>query len=91
MDALHFTPTILDLIAEAKGVFVVGLKGNQSEIIADMEQLPKLVKHSFESYVEYNGHGRQETQHFKAYDVSGEYFDKRWMKVKLQTMIQVKL
>jgi hypothetical protein len=90
MDALHFTPTILDLIAEAKGVFVVGLKGNQSEIIAYMEQLPKLTKHNFEFYKEYKGHGRQETQHFKAYDVSGEYFDKRWIKVKFQTMIQVK-
>jgi hypothetical protein len=90
MDALHFTPIILDLIADAKGVFVVGLKGNQSEILTDMEQLPKLVKHNFESYTEYKGHGRQETQYFKAYDVSGEYFDKRWMKVKFQTMIQVK-
>ena len=90
MDALHFTPTILDLIADAKGVFVVGLKGNQSEILTDMTQLPQLLKHDFEHYTEFKGHGRQETQHFKAYDVSREYFDKRWKKVEFQTMIQVK-
>ena len=90
MDALHFTPTILDLIADAKGVFVVGLKGNQSEILTDMAQLPQLLKHDFEHYTEYKGHGRQETQHFKAYDVSREYFDKRWKTVKFQTLIQVK-
>jgi hypothetical protein len=90
MDALHFTPTILDLIADAQGIFVVGLKGNQSEILTDMKQLPKLLKHNFESYTEYKGHGRQETQHFKAYNVSGEYFDKRWKKANFQTMIQVK-
>jgi Transposase DDE domain len=90
MDALHFTPTILDLIADAKGIFLVGLKGNQSEILTDMEQLPKLLKHDFESYTEFKGHGRQETQHFKAYNVSGEYFDKRWNKASFQTMIQVK-
>lgn len=32
MDSLHFTPTILNLIADEKGIFLVGLKGNQSEI-----------------------------------------------------------
>lgn len=90
MDALHFTPTILDLIADAKGVFVVGLKGNQSEILTDMVQLPQLLKHDFEYYTEFKGHGRQETQRFKAYDVSGEYFDKRWKKAEFKTMIQVK-
>ena len=90
MDALHFTPTILDLIAEAQGIFLVGLKGNQSEILTDMMLLPKLLKHNFEHDTKYKGHGRQETQHFKAYDVGGEYFEKRWQKAKFQTMIQVK-
>jgi hypothetical protein len=90
MDALHFTPTILDLIAEAKGIFLVGLKGNQSEILTDMMQLSKLLKHDFESYTAYKGHGRQETQHFKAYKVGGEYFDNRWKKANFQTLIQVK-
>ena len=78
------------MVADAKGTFVVGLKGNQSEILTDMEQLPQLLKHDFEHYTEYKGHGRQETQHFKAYDVSGEYFDKRCEKVEFKTMIQVK-
>jgi predicted transposase YbfD/YdcC len=90
MDALHFTPTILDLIADAKGVFVVGLKGNQSEILTDMAQLPQLLKPDFEYYTKFKGHGRQETQHYKAYDISGEYFDKRWKKAEFKTMIQVK-
>jgi hypothetical protein len=90
MDSLHFTPTILNLIAAAEGTFVVGLKGNQCEIHEDMIQLTTLLKHDYQLDTKYKGHGRQETQHFKAFDISGEYFDKRWEKVSFQTLIQVK-
>lgn len=90
MDALHFTPTILDLIAEAKGTFVVGLKGNQGELHSDMQLFPKLLKYDYQLYNDYKGHGRYETQHYKAFNISGEYFDKRWKRANFQTLIQVK-
>ena len=90
MDSLHFTPTILNLIAKGKGSFLVGLKGNQSEIHEDMIQLTTVLKPDYQLYDKYKGHGRHETQDFKAFDVSGEYFDKRWETVKFQTLIQVK-
>jgi hypothetical protein len=90
MDSLHFTPTILNLIAEQKGIFLVGLKGNQGEILTDMVQLSKLLKPNYQLDTQYKGHGRQETQHFKAFDVSGEYFDKRWATANFQTLVQVK-
>jgi hypothetical protein len=90
MDSLHFTPAILNLIAKAKGTFVVGLKGNQCEIHEDMIQLTTLLKPNYQVFNRYKGHGRHETQHFKAFDISGEYFDKRWATVKFQTLIQVK-
>jgi hypothetical protein len=90
MDSLHFTPNILNLIAAAKGTFLVGLKGNQNEIHTDMIQLSRMLKPNYQSYSHYKGHGREETQHFKSFDISGEYFDKRWADVHFQTMIQVK-
>jgi hypothetical protein len=90
MDSLHFTPTILNLIAAEKGTFVVGLKGNQCEIHEDMIQLTTLLKPDYQLDKKYKGHGRQETQHFKSFDISGEYFEKRWAKVNFQTLIQVK-
>jgi hypothetical protein len=90
MDSLHFTPTILDLIAEEGGIFLVGLKGNQSEILTDMELLCKLSKPDYEQYSENKGHGREETRHYKTINLAGEYFDKRWEKAKFQTLIHVK-
>lgn len=90
LDALHFTPNILNTIAEAKGVYIVGLKGNQSELHTDMIQLAKSPSIDYQYYKEEKGHGRKETRAYKAIDISKEYVDERWAKAKLTTLIQVK-
>jgi hypothetical protein len=35
-DALHLNPEMTELIESSKGVFMIGLKGNQKELLADM-------------------------------------------------------
>lgn len=55
-----------------------------------MIQIAKVLKPDYQLDTPYKGHGRQETQHFNTFDISGEYFDKRWASVKFQTLIQVK-
>jgi predicted transposase YbfD/YdcC len=90
LDALHFTPTILTAIAQSKGTYLVGLKGNQEEISTDMEQISKMLKPDYQSFSKEKGHGREETRAYKAINISKEYFDKRWDKADFQTLIQVK-
>ncbi|NJL75280.1 MAG: ISAs1 family transposase [Saprospiraceae bacterium] len=89
-DALHFTPSVLGRIAQASGIYLGGLKGNQSEVFTDMEQASKRLKASFELYSKEKGHGREETRHYKAIHIKGEYFDKRWNEAAFETLIQVK-
>jgi hypothetical protein len=73
----------------SKGTYVVGLKGNQTEILTDMELLCKLSKPDYEQYSENKGHGREETRRYKTINLKGEYFDKRWKNAAFQTLIQV--
>lgn len=37
LDALHLSPGMTGPIALAGGLFLIGLKGNQKELLADME------------------------------------------------------
>lgn len=90
MDALHFTPHILTTISEQQGIYIVGLKGNQSELLTDMIQLAKSPSIDYQLHTEEKGHGRKETRSYKAIDITKEYVDKRWAKAKLTTLIQVK-
>jgi hypothetical protein len=90
LDALHFTPQVLKMIAGENGVYVVGLKENQPEMHSDMQQIVKMLKADYELYSEEKGHGREETRHYKCFDVSKEYFDKRWKDAALSTLIVVK-
>lgn len=87
---MHFTPKILTTIAEEKGVYIVGLKGNQSELLTDMVQLAKTPSIDYQLHTEEKGHGRIDTRSYKAIDITKEYVDKRWQKANLTTLIQVK-
>ena len=90
MDALHFTPKILDRISECNGIYVVGLKGNQSELLNDMILLAKSPSIDYQLHTEEKGHGRIENRSYKAIDISKEYVDVRWATAKPVTLIQVK-
>lgn len=88
-DALHLHPSMTQPISEAGGVFVIGLKGNQKELLTDMidhtETFAPVAKHQTVD----KGHGRLETRTYSCFDISGEYVDSRWDKSSLSSLIRI--
>lgn len=77
-DALHLSPATTEPIEEAGGIFLIGLKDNQKELLADMETHTEHFRPAESRMDVEKGHGRIEKRLYRLYDVSGEYFDKRW-------------
>jgi len=88
-DALHLNPSMTSMIEQAEGVFVMGLKENQKELLADMIWHIK----SHQPLATYStldkGHGRLEQRHYYYFNVSKEYFDKRWKTTNFRSLFKV--
>lgn len=88
-DALHLCPAMTEPIEAAKGVFLIGLKENQKELLQDMKDHAS----SFRAIRKYRsvdkGHGRLEERFYELYDISGEYFAPRWDKTNFRSLIIV--
>ncbi len=90
MDALHFKPNTLIPINLAGGIFLVSLKNNQSELLAEMEFCSKHISpvYPYQSKVE-KGHGREDQRNYWSYNIEKEYIDKRWKKAGFKYLIKV--
>lgn len=88
-DALHLCPKTTELIAEAGGVFLIGLKDNQRKLLANVKGSISLLKPINQLVTTEKGHGRVEIRTYYQYDISGEYFDKRWHKTKFKSAFKV--
>ena len=88
-DALHLSPATTAPIANAEGVFLIGLKDNQKELLADMEKCATFLKPVNEQLTVDKGHGRLEKRKYFHYDVAREYFDPRWSKSNFQSLFKV--
>lgn len=88
-DALHLCPAMTEPIEAAKGVFLIGLKGNQKELLQDMKDHVAC----YEAIKKYRstdkGHGRLEQRFYELYDISGEYFSPRWDKTNFRSLVIV--
>jgi len=90
MDALHFKPLTLEPIHVAGGIYLVGLKKNQKELLSEMKFCVEQLKPCFEDNSEWEkGHGRWEQRSYFCYDIEGAYIDERWTKVGFKTLIKV--
>ena len=89
LDALHFSPETLQLIHQAGGLYLVGLKGNQKELLADMEKASHYLPCSYQHQTIDKGHGRIDTRNYQSFDIGKEYLDKRWANRGLRTLIKV--
>lgn len=89
LDALHLCPKTTQPIAQANGVFMIGLKGNQKDLLADMEKDASFLKPIGEMREIDKGHGRLEQRMYSHYDVSWEYFDPRWTGSDFRSLIKV--
>jgi predicted transposase YbfD/YdcC len=89
LDALHFNPDTLQLINQATGVYLVGLKENQGELLADMTKATQYLTAAYNYKTVDKGHGRLEIRGYQIFDIRKEYIDKRWDKCDLEALIQV--
>jgi predicted transposase YbfD/YdcC len=89
MDALHLCPAMTEPIVEAGGIFLIGLKGNQAELLADMEKDASFLNAVNQGFTVDKGHGRLEKRVYHHYDVSWEYFDERWSKSNFQSLFKI--
>lgn len=88
-DALHLNPSMTGLIEQAQGIFMIGLKGNQEELLSDMLWHVKKHKPLATHTTIDKGHGRLEQRYYSYFDVSNEYFDKRWKTSGLRSLFKV--
>lgn len=88
-DALHLCPAMTAPIEAAQGIFLIGLKENQKELLQDMKDhvscFMPIQKHRSVD----KGHGRLEQRFYELYDVSGEYFEARWNNTNFRSLIVV--
>lgn len=93
MDALHCNPTTLQSINESKGIYLVGLKDNQKELLTDCIDVIRFTKPTF-TFIHQETikpkHGRSEIRNYSVYDISKEKKAERWENCQINTLIKVK-
>ena len=89
LDALDLSPKTLTQIEKSQGIYLVGLKENQTQLLADIRR----ASHSLPTKRSYSeiekGHGRIEKRKYDTYSIDNQYFDERWEGADFQTLIQV--
>lgn len=88
-DALHLHPSMTRTIEQEGGIFLIGLKENQKELLQDMQDHIECFKPVDETLTIDKGHGRLERRQYYQYDISEEYFDPRWDTSHFRTLIQI--
>ncbi|MBA2749352.1 MAG: ISAs1 family transposase [Tatlockia sp.] len=89
LDALHCNPETLELIAESKGKYLVGLKENQKELKKQFGREIEKQSVLFKTGGVEKGHGRIETRKYEFYDLLEMEKDERWKKCQIKTLIKV--
>lgn len=98
MDALHLSPKTLTQIEKNKGIYLIGLKENQKELLANMNRASQTLKTTGSFSELAKGHGRIEKRKYAypdmdgqlhTYNIENEYFDERWEEANFQTLIKV--
>ena len=98
MDALHCKPNTLEPIQESGGIYLVGLKDNQKELLSECVDVIRFSKPIF-SFIQAQckpdtsikpKHGRIEKREYQVFDVSEEENHERWINCKINTLIKVK-
>lgn len=89
LDALHCKPKTLELIAQAKGVYLVGLKRNQKELFNQMSEAGQKLGIKDEVESSEQERGRMTLRNYQVFDITGIKVAERWGKSKLARLIKV--
>jgi len=88
-DALHLCPAMTVPIEASGGIFMIGLKENQKELLQDMIDHSECFPPKKEHRTVDKGHGRLEIRDYYLFDVSEEYFESRWEKSGFRSLLKV--
>lgn len=89
LDALHLIPETVKQIEKQKGVFLIGVKENQQELLEEIRMIAaddKPVKQHSDSE---KSNGRIDTRTYTGITLNNPYLDKRWLPANFQTVIKV--
>ena len=89
LDALHCKPKTLEPIVTAKGIYLVGLKGNQKELFKQMQQASQELPITYTCSSEEKGHGRRTLRKYEVYDIKQVKKAERWARSKISTLLKV--
>ncbi len=89
LDALHLKPETIAPIAQAGGVYLVGLKENQKEMFWEVKQMSRFMPLVYQTESLEKGHGRIEHRCYRVYDIEGLYKDERWNTSDIRTAVRV--
>lgn len=89
LDALHCKPLTLDLIVQGGGVYLVGLKKNQKELLNNIKAAIEDLQGVYETGSVEKGHGRIETRKYQVCDISSIEKDERWKNCEISKVVKV--
>jgi hypothetical protein len=90
LDALHLTPKIAGVIAESKGVYLIGLKSNQHHLHRYCLCKCLVSKPTYGRIGEpERGHGRLDQRTYASYSLASGALAARWRKVDMRTYVKV--
>jgi len=89
LDALHCKPQTLEIIAESKGKYLVGVKENQKELLKEIIKTSENQAILWKDRKNNKEHGRIETRSYEFYDVLEMEKDERWKNCQIRTEIKV--
>jgi len=90
LDALHCKPKTLAPIVGAGGIYLVGLKKNQKEMLAEVKQATENSSFLYQTDGWEKGHGRIEYRKSEVYDLKEIYQAERWNNCEIRTVVKVK-
>lgn len=90
LDALHCKPLTLELICQAKGKYLVGLKENQKQLQKQVCQATQQFAVLHKTATTEKGHGRIEFREYEFYDLLEMTKDDRWNNLQIRTGVKVR-
>ena len=90
LDALHLIPETVKQIESKKGIFLIGLKENQKELLEEMKTITIDDKPLVTGYYEPEKlHGRIDTRTYMGFVLHNAYLEERWQGANFQTLVKV--
>jgi len=89
LDALHLIPETVKQIEKQKGIFLIGLKENQKELLTEMKFIASTIKPVVQDNEPEKSHGRIDKRIYSGFDLKNAYFDQRWEGANFQTLVKI--